>query len=240
MQAIIMAAGKGSRLGDLTKGNPKSFVEINGKKLIEYNLEILKELGVDKIVIVTGYREEAFGELTKDMPEVVLKYNPFYGMVNVLGSFYMGMEELTDDFIYLHADTLCAKSVFDELVKFEGDVNLPVEFKPCDEEAMKVRSENGQIVQITKEMPIDDAQGEFIGIASFKREMIPVVKAKAKEALKEEQFLAYFETVIQKMIDDKKYDIRMVDIQDAFWAEIDFLEDYEQAVERLKEKNYEL
>ena len=41
MQAIIMAAGKGSRLGDLTKGNPKSFVEINGKKLIEYNLEIL-------------------------------------------------------------------------------------------------------------------------------------------------------------------------------------------------------
>ncbi|MCI5933895.1 MAG: phosphocholine cytidylyltransferase family protein, partial [Lachnospiraceae bacterium] len=69
---------------------------------------------------------------------------------------------------------------------------------------------------------------------------IPVVKAKAKEALKEEQFLAYFETVIQKMIDDKKYDIRMVDIQDAFWAEIDFLEDYEQAVERLKEKNYEL
>ena len=45
---------------------------------------------------------------------------------------------------------------------------------------------------------------------------------------------------IKKMIDDKKYDIRMVDIQDAFWAEIDFLEDYEQAVERLKEKNYEL
>lgn len=38
MQAIIMAAGKGSRLGSLTEGNPKSFVEIKGKKLIEYNL----------------------------------------------------------------------------------------------------------------------------------------------------------------------------------------------------------
>lgn len=44
MQAIIMAAGKGSRLGELTGGNPKSFVEIHHKKLIEYNLDILRQL----------------------------------------------------------------------------------------------------------------------------------------------------------------------------------------------------
>lgn len=46
MQAIIMAAVKGSRLGELTKGNPKSFIEIKGKKLIEYNLEMLRICGV--------------------------------------------------------------------------------------------------------------------------------------------------------------------------------------------------
>ena len=43
MQAIIMAAGKGSRLGTLTMGKPKSFAEIHGKKLIEYNLKLLQK-----------------------------------------------------------------------------------------------------------------------------------------------------------------------------------------------------
>lgn len=60
MQAIIMAAGKGSRLGARTEGNPKSFVEIRGKKL------------------------------TRDMENVYLRYNPFYEMVNVLGVFLYG------------------------------------------------------------------------------------------------------------------------------------------------------
>ena len=54
MQAIIMAAGKGSRLGSLTDGKPKSFVEIKKKKLIDYNLDLLRHYGVDEIIIVTG------------------------------------------------------------------------------------------------------------------------------------------------------------------------------------------
>lgn len=58
MQAIIMAAGKGSRLGSLTKGKPKSFVEIKGKKLIEYNLQLLQKYHVDEIIIVTGYQTD--------------------------------------------------------------------------------------------------------------------------------------------------------------------------------------
>ena len=60
MQAIIMAAGKGSRLGNLTEGKPKSFAEIKVRKLIEYNLKLLQNYGVDDIVIGTGYRCEDF------------------------------------------------------------------------------------------------------------------------------------------------------------------------------------
>lgn len=235
MQAIIMAAGKGSRLGSLTAGNPKSFVEIKGKKLIEYNLQLLRRFGVDEIVIVTGYRCEAFEELTRDMKDVRLIYNPFYEMVNVLGSFYMGMEALHDDFLYLHADTLCEPAIFEKLVKFEADVVLPVEYKQCDEEAMKVRSENGRIVEITKQMPLEAAEGEFIGIASFRREVIPALKAKTKQLMKEKEFSAYFESAVQRLIDEDKFRIEAVSTEGAFWAEIDFLEDYENASERIPE-----
>ena len=230
MQAIIMAAGKGSRLGELTKGYPKSFVEINGKKLIEYNMDVLRDIGVEKIIIVTGYREDAFAELTKDMDDVVLKYNPFYSLVNVLGSFYMGMDELDDDFIFLHADTLCDKSIFDRLIQLEADVNLPVEYKKCDDEAMKVRSEGGKLVEITKQMPVEAAEGEFIGVASFRKEVLDVLKQKVKEVLADGDFASYFEGAIQRMIDETECDIKPFDIGNAPWAEIDFKEDYDRAV----------
>ena len=236
MQAIIMAAGKGSRLGNLTGGKPKSFVEIRGRKLIEYNLSLLQKYHVDEIIIVTGYQCEAFEELTANEKNIRLIFNPFYEMVNVLGSFYMGMEALHDDFIYLHADTLCEPAIFEKMVRLEGDIVLPVDYKQCDEEAMKVRSKNGQIVQITKQMPVDEAEGEFIGMAAFRKEVIPALKEKTKQLMKEKAFTDYFESAIQRLIDDKEdFRLKAVSTDGAFWAEIDFWEDYEKAAAEIPE-----
>lgn len=231
MQAIIMAAGKGSRLGGITEGKPKAFAEIKGRKLIEYNLRLLKKYGIHEIIIVTGYCCEAFEEMTKSMEGIHLIYNPFYEMVNVLGSFYMGMEALKEDFIYLHADTLCEPSVFEKLVYIASDADaiLPVDYKKCDEEAMKVRTRRGNLVQITKQMPINEAEGEFIGMASFRKNVLPALKAKTKELLKEKKFNEYFEGAIQKLVDEEDYRIKTVPTAGAFWAEIDFREDYEKA-----------
>lgn len=240
MQAIIMAAGKGSRLEKMTGGGPKSFVEIKGRKLIEYNLRLLEKYGVDEIILVTGYCCEAFEELLKGRQNIHLVYNPFYEMVNVLGSFYMGMEKLDDDFIFLHADTICEPEIFEKLVHMKGDVILPVEYKICDEEAMKVRSENGKIAQITKQMPVELAEGEFIGMASFRKEVVPALKEKTKELLKEKKFAAYFESAIQRLIDEEHFNIMTVPVGNAFWAEIDFPEDYERAEARIPESLTEI
>lgn len=237
MQAIIMAAGKGSRLGEITAGKPKAFAEIRGRKLIEYNLQLLKKYGVDEIFIVTGYCCEAFEDLAENMEGIHLIYNPFYEMVNVLGSFYMGMEALKEDFIYLHADTLCEPSIFEKLVLIppDADAVLPVDYKRCDEEAMKVRTKDGSILQITKEMPLDEAEGEFIGMASFRKKVIPALKTKTKELLKEKKFNEYFESAVQKLVEEENYRIRAVPTDGAFWAEIDFVEDYNKAVSCMPE-----
>lgn len=240
MQAIIMAAGKGSRLGALTGGKPKSFVEINGKKLIEYNLRLLQKYHVDEIIIVTGYQAEEFEKLTADMSNVRLIFNPFYEMTNVLGSFYMGMEALHDDFIYLHADTLCEPSIFEKLVYPKADVVLPVEYRKWNEEAMKVRSENGKIVQITKQMPVTEAEGEFIGMAAFKKEVVSLLKEKTKQLMKEKAFTDYFESAIQRLIDEEDFQIEAVSTDGAFWAEIDFYEDYEEAAAHIPESLTEI
>lgn len=233
MQAIIMAAGKGSRLGALTGGKPKSFVEIKGKKLIEYNLCLLKKYHVDEIILVTGYQSEAFEKLLTEEKGIRFIYNPFYEMMNVLGSFYMGMDALHDDFLFLHADTLCEPAILEKILHTEADIVLPVEYKRCDEEAMKVRSEHGEIVQITKQMPVEAAEGEFIGVALLKKAVLQALKDKTKQLMKEKDFADYFEGAIQRLIDEEDFKIKAVPTEGSFWAEIDFVEDYERAVSQI-------
>lgn len=236
MQAVIMAAGKGSRLGELTKGMPKAFVEIKGKKLIEYNIDLLHSFGIHDIIIVTGYRNDVFEELLKDKDGIRLVYNPFYETINVLGSFFVGMNNLTDDFIYMHADTLCAPKILENLVKLKADINLPVMFSFCDEEAMKVRTENGKIVEISKQIPLQKSEGEFIGIASFKKKVIPKIKQHTKKLMEEKDFTSYFEGVIQRLIDYEDFEIALESTDNEFWCEIDFMEDYIRACKTIPEE----
>lgn len=229
MQAIIMAAGKGSRLGDLTGHRPKAFLEINGIKLIEYNIALLHEYGVKDIIIVTGYQSEQFEKLSQGIEGIRCVYNPFFEIVNVLGSFYMGQDYLSEDTIYMHADTLCSPDIIKELIDRNGDMILPVDFKACDEEAMKVRTCDGYITEISKDISCDVSEGEFIGIAKVSKEILSDLRIAVKKLMKEKQFNSYFERAIQELIGFHKYKLEVLPTENRFWAEIDFKEDYEKA-----------
>ncbi len=111
MQAIIMAAGKGSRLGKLTEDKPKCFLEINGLKVLHYIIELLHE----KIYMISGYKLTIIADYLKGIKGITFVYNPFYEFMNVFGLFFsaQGMVK-TDDLIYMHADTLCAFDVFEK------------------------------------------------------------------------------------------------------------------------------
>ena len=236
MQAIIMAAGKGSRLGNMTMDRPKSLVEIKGRTLLDINIDMLHTHGINDITIVTGYMDTKIMEVTKDIPGITYAYNPYYEFVNVLGSYYMGMNKMHDDFVYLHADTICDVAIFEELLEAEGDIVLPVDTKPCDDEAMKVRLDNNRIVEITKQMSVEDAAGEFIGIMKISKKTIEDINNATVELLRRKEYQSYFEAAIQEIINMNKYDITMIDTKGRFWAEIDFIEDYQRAEEQMPDE----
>lgn len=233
MQAIIMAAGKGSRLGELTKNQPKCFVEIEGFKLIEYNIAMLHKYGIWDIIIVTGYQTEKIEEITAHIEGVHCVYNPFYEMMNVLGSFYMAQNYLNEDTVYMHADTLCSPEILEEMIQMEGDMVLPVEYKFCDDEAMKVITQNGKVIRISKQIPCENAEGEFIGIAKISKNILPALKEAAKELLYKKEFMSYFEGALQQLIDWKKWSIVTTDVGKRFWGEIDFIEDYQRVAAQI-------
>ena len=117
MQAVILAAGMGRRLGELTKGNTKCMVEVNGVTLIDRLLEQLSQLNLNRVVIVVGYEGEKLvnyiGDRFSDSFEIVFINNPIYDKTNNIYSLALARECLVeDDTILLESDLIFDDKMF--------------------------------------------------------------------------------------------------------------------------------
>ena len=80
---IILAAGRGSRMGSLTNNKPKSFIKIDKKKkLIDYVIENFENLGFKKIIVITGYKSDQF----KNIKKIKRVKNKIWKTTNIFGS----------------------------------------------------------------------------------------------------------------------------------------------------------
>lgn len=235
MIAVIMAAGKGSRLGKHTTDLPKSLLPLDkdGNTLLDYNLNILDRLGISKIIIVTGFNSQLIEKHTENNAKIKIIYNPFWDHCNVLGSLYMSLPHIQQqDFLFLHADTLADYNIWQMLYKSEGDMILPFERKRCGEEEMKVvLDEQKKLLDITKEVSPEKAQGEFLGIAKFGKNTIDYFKIIAEDLFKQGNLNHYMESVVQRAIKNEFIQIKVLDILDNKFVEVDFEEDYLKAKE---------
>lgn len=121
MQAIILAAGMGRRLGEYTQGNTKCMLEINGVKLIDRALESLLEAGISRVVLVVGYKAQNVidyvGNSYKGMP-IVYVTNAVYDKTNNIYSLYLAKDYLLqEDTILLESDLIYDASIIKKLVE---------------------------------------------------------------------------------------------------------------------------
>ena len=93
-RAIIMAAGKGTRMRPITNKVPKPLVKVNGKAMIEGVIEKLHEQGIQEIHIVVGYLKEQFDYLKEKYNDVHLIDNPYFDTCNNISSLYVAREHL--------------------------------------------------------------------------------------------------------------------------------------------------
>ncbi len=97
--AIIMAAGLGTRMRPLTNEIPKPLVKVNGKRMIETIIQGLRKNGITDISIVTGYLADKFEFLTNKYSGLKLINNPYYQQYNNLSSLYVARNELKNTII---------------------------------------------------------------------------------------------------------------------------------------------
>lgn len=241
-KAIIIGAGMGSRLLDLTKDQPECMLKIKGKTILERNMETLNRCGIDDIIFIKGYKKDMI-----NYSNLKYYYNDDYENNNILESLFYAESEMDDEFIVIYSDILFDKEVVSRVLNNNNDITIVMDsdwrthykgrvHHPI-EEAEKVIVENGKVTKIAKYMNPVDASGEFIGMAKFSKEGAVILKSTymaAKKQYKNQPFhnaetikKAYLTDMFQELI-DRGYDVYATEITGK-WQEIDTIEDFRKA-----------
>ena len=234
MKAVILAAGKGSRICTLTNGSPKSLLSLGDTTLLGHSLQYLSDAGVTELIVAIGYRRQAIIEYVNENwhGAVEFVFNPQFDTTNVLFSFWLTLPFLdSKDFIFLHADTVFSPEILARLMSHpvHAPMIFAVDNHPCQEEEMKVRVINNKVVEVSKQIAWDASDGEFMGLAWISGSQIPGLRRHAEFLFEEGVFNAFFELAVQRMIDQDGLQVEVVDITGLPWREVDFPEDYEAA-----------
>ncbi len=120
MQAIILAAGMGKRLGEYTQDNTKCMLEVNGVKLIDRALATLHEINVSRVILVVGYKGQNVKDYVGDSfhgTPVLYVDNPVYDKTNNIYSLYLAKEYmLEEDTLLLESDLIYEPDVVKKLL----------------------------------------------------------------------------------------------------------------------------
>lgn len=168
-RAIILAAGRGSRLGACATG-PKCLLDLGGTSLLERQIAIVQLAGVERITVVAGYQAASVVEVCGGRVEVL--ENVRFAETNSLYSLWLARPLLSDGFVVLNGDVLFHPQLLSDLLSSRHEDALLVAFRdaatePFGDEEMKVQVRGGRVVDIAKTLPPCDSDGENVGIAKF-------------------------------------------------------------------------
>lgn len=189
MKALILAAGRGTRLAPLTDNRPKSLVEVNGHPILFKQIENLYQNGIYDITIVSGYRAEMLEKTVHEKyPEVHIIESVNYASTNNMYSAYIAREAVEGhDFLMMNADVFYDASVITALLAFGRTNAIMTDIGLYMEESMKVVEREGRLIQIAKTVSAEEALGASIDVYKFSAEGGKAFFAKCAEYIEEKK-----------------------------------------------------
>src|SRR5262245_11406917 len=174
MRAIIIGAGRGQRLMPTTADTPKCFAEVGGRRILDWALAAVAANGIDQIAFIGGYQIDKVGAA---YPRFTFRHNADWANNNILASLMYAEDLMEEPFVCCYSDILFTPEVVRRALASPADSALVVdthwlerythrsEHPPDDAE--KVTFSDGRVTRIHRAIPIDEAQGEYIGLAKF-------------------------------------------------------------------------
>lgn len=239
MQAIILAAGMGKRLGEYTKNNTKCMVPVNGVKLIDRVLSQLAKLNLSRVVIVVGYEgQKLMDYLGNEHDGLKIEYinNPVYDKTNNIYSLALAKEELCkEDTILLESDLIFEDRMLQLLINNkEPDLALVAKYETwMDGTMVRIDADNNIVNFVPKEAfryEDVDVYYKTVNIYKFSKDFstnfyVPFLEAYSKVMGNNE----YYEQVLRVLIHLHKSPLKALPITDEKWYEIDDVQDLDIA-----------
>jgi len=176
MKAIIVGAGRGRRMMPETESYPKCMMDgLAGRRVLDWILDSLAHAGIDDVAFVGGYQ---IRKVQAAYPQLRFHYNVEWANNNVLESLFYAEPEMDGPLVVSYSDIIFRPNVAQRLMATqEADVTLVVDRDWLQQherrgsktlaEAEKVIVSNGRVAQIGRHLPVNQAHGEFIGLARF-------------------------------------------------------------------------
>lgn len=240
MQALILAAGMGKRLGELTKDNTKCMLEVNGVRLIDRFITQLSKYSLTRLVIVVGYEGQKLmdyiGHRYDDVLKIEFINNPIYDKTNNIYSLFLAKEELCkDDTILLESDLIFEDTMLETLIG-HPDKNLALVAKYeswMDGTMVRIDDDRNIIDFIPKQaFRYEDADVYYktVNIYKFGKEFsrnqyVPFLEAYSKVMGNNE----YYEDVLRVMTHLHNSQLKALPINNEKWYEIDDIQDLDIA-----------
>lgn len=248
MKAIIIGAGRGSRLGPWTDDVPKTLVPVLGRPMLDWILEALQTAGFERkdVVFVCGYRADVVKERYPDLTFIT---NLDWPNNNILLSLLCAREHLAGGFVSTYADIVYDGLIAEKVAQSPHDMALGCDTawrrryvqrsQHPESDAEKLRADGARVLELSRTIPSDQAHGEFIGVMKMSptgtaRFLAAFDEAQAKYAgttFREGRVFekAYLIDLLQHMLEDGAVMHR--ETTDGAYMEIDTLEDLSLASE---------
>lgn len=236
MQALMLAAGLGKRLGRYTKDGTKCMVEVNGKALIEYAIEALVKAGLKKFTLVVGYKADKlksfiaskFNESNLNGMQIEYIENDVYDKTNNIYSLWLAKDKLTeDDTILLESDVIFdEKILFDFINSKDTDLAMVSKFEPWMDGTCVLLDNNKNIVGMLDKAHFDwtDTEKYYKTVNIYKlskdfskQYYVPFLEAYRTAFGNNE----YYETVLKALVSLKSDCMKGFEVRGDQWYEID-------------------
>jgi L-glutamine-phosphate cytidylyltransferase len=179
MRAIVIGAGRGSRLQHETSEIPKTMVEVMGRPMLDWVLDALAEGGFQKkdVVFICGYAEAV---VKSHYPELTFVRNTAWESNNILASLMYARDHLADGFVSTYADIVYEGAIVKKLASSPHSIALGCDTawrrryvgrsQHPETDAEKLRAEGTRVIELSRKIESEAAQGEFIGVMKLDRE----------------------------------------------------------------------
>lgn len=232
MIAVILAAGMGERLMPLTKDIPKTLIEINSRTIIENMVIKCLNNGIKEYMVVVGHFKEKVAQECKRLAE---KYDITYSLVvndkyfqtNTGVSTLLAVRQLKNkDFIIINGDNVFDEKIIEKLLESNSTAMIIDNYKKLNQESFKINIEGSIIKDMGKEIDIDHANGEFIGISKVAGNDAPLFE-KILVRLTSNDPQQYYDIAFVEL--SSKSQVDFVYTNDLKWTEIDDINDLNYA-----------